>query len=100
MKKLYLHLYGENQLHMDWRTPLESLGGLSPLEVARRGYAMHKSQQKYYQVEDGGKYDNALFGLYSTTVGPDTPGRNDFFENVSCVGDLPPLPTLLESPTA
>lgn len=100
VKKLYLHLYGENQLHMDWRTPLESLGGLSPLEVARRGYAMHKSQQKYYQVEDGGKYDNALFGLYSTTVGPDTPGRNDFFENVSCVGDLPPLPTLLESPTA
>lgn len=100
VKKLYLHLYAENEMVMDWKTPLQALNGKSPLEVARIGYDMHKSQHKYYQVKDGGKYDNARFGLYYTTVGPDTPGLNDFFEHVDCVNDLQPLPTLLKSPVA
>lgn len=100
VKKLYLHLYAENEIVMDWKTPQKALNGMSLLEVARLGYSMHKSQQKYYQVNDGGKYDNARFGLYFTTVGPDTPGKNDFFEHTDCIGGPKPLPTLLESPTA
>ncbi len=98
VKKLYIHLYGENQLHMPWKVPLEELGGLTPLEMARRGYAEHVSQQKYYQVKDGGKYDNALFGLYSTTVGLDS-GINDMFENIPTATPTP-SPTPAATPTA
>ena len=81
VKKLYIHLYDQNQLYMDWKTPLDALGGISPLTMAQVGYAEHASQHKYYQVEEGGKYDNAKFGLYFTTVGYDT-GLNDMFENI------------------
>lgn len=81
VKKLYIHLYGQNEVYMDWQTPLEELGGISPLRSAQVGYAEHVSQHEYYQVEAGGKYDNAKFGLYSTKVGNDT-GKNDFFENI------------------
>ena len=81
VKKLYLHLYKENQLRMDWLTPQAACGGLSLLEVARNGMKKHASQTKYYTVKDGGEYDNALFGLAVTTVGPDVE-KNDFFENI------------------
>ncbi|MDO5323945.1 MAG: PIG-L family deacetylase [Clostridia bacterium] len=91
VKKLYIHLYGENQVNMPWKVPLEELGGRTPLEVARLGYAEHASQQKYFQVEDGGKYDNSIFGLYFTTVGLDS-GANDMFENI-------PTPTPEITPT-
>ena len=91
VKKLYIHLYGENQVNMPWKVPLEELGGRTPLEVAQLGYAEHASQQKYFQVEDGGKYDNSIFGLYFTTVGLDS-GANDMFENI-------PTPTPEITPT-
>ena len=91
VKKLYIHLYSENQVNMPWKVPLEELGGRTPLEVAQLGYAEHVSQQKYFQVEDGGKYDNSIFGLYFTTVGLDS-GINDMFENI-------PTPTPEITPT-
>ena len=91
VKKLYIHLYGENQVNMPWKVPLEELGGRTPLEVAQLGSAEHASQQKYYQVEDGGKYDNSIVGLYFTTVGLDS-GANDMFENI-------PTPTPEITPT-
>lgn len=81
VKKLYLHLYKENQIRMDWLTPQPACGGLSLLEVARKGMAKHASQTKYYKVKDGGEYDNALYGLAVTTLGPDV-AKNDFFENL------------------
>ena len=31
--------------------------------------------------EDGGEWDNALFGLWRTNVGPDVE-KNDLFENI------------------
>ena len=106
VKKLYIHLYGENQVHMPWKVPLEELGGRTPLEVARVGYAEHKSQQEYYQVNDGGKYDNALFGLYFSTVGLDS-GANDMFENIptptpepTATPEITPTPIPTEVPTA
>ena len=85
VKKLYLHLYKENQLRMDWVSPREELGGLSLLEVARNGMEKHASQTKYYKVKDGGEYDNALYGLALTTVGEDVQ-KNDFFENIPLSG--------------
>lgn len=81
VKKLYLHLYKENQIRMDWLTPQPACGGLSLLEVARKGMEKHASQTKYYKVKDGGEYDNALYGLAFTTVGEDV-SRDDFFENI------------------
>ena len=81
VKKLYLHLYKENQIRMDWTTPQPACGGLSLLEVARKGMEKHASQTKYYSVKDGGEYDNALYGLALTKVGEDVE-KNDFFENI------------------
>ena len=81
VKKLYHHLYKENQIEMDWETPLDSLGGHTALEVAKLGMNEHASQLKYYRVKSHGTYDNAKFGLYSTTVGPDVE-KNDFLENI------------------
>jgi len=82
VKKLYHHLYKENQIRMDWTTPLEALNGYSPLQVAQIGMKEHASQTKYFSVKDGGKYDNAKFGLYFTTVGQDVE-KNDFLEHIA-----------------
>lgn len=80
--KTYIHLYAENQIRMDWKQPLSAFGGKTGLEVATEAFQCHVSQlNKHYRVEDGGQYDNALFGLWRTTVGNDVQG-NDLFENV------------------
>lgn len=80
--KLYLHLYGERPVVMDWRAPQECYQGESALSVAARGFAMHRSQQGTdYEVLDEGPYDNRLFGLYFSTVGDDVM-KNDFLENL------------------
>ncbi|MBR6219783.1 MAG: PIG-L family deacetylase [Clostridia bacterium] len=81
VKKLYLHLYDKNQIMMDWETKLDSLAGYSPLKVAQIGMKEQASQLKYYSVKSHGKYDNAKFGLYMTTVGEDV-AKNDFLENI------------------
>ena len=81
VKKLYIHLYKENEIRMDWTSPREELNGYTLLKVAQIGMSKHASQTKYYSVKDGGQYDNARFGLYATTVGPDV-AKNDFFENI------------------
>ena len=81
VKKLYHHLYAENQIEMDWETPLDSLNGYTPLKVAQIGMNEHASQLKYYAVKSHGKYDNSKFGLYFTTVGPDE-AKNDFLEHI------------------
>lgn len=95
VKKLYLHLYSEDVIDFDWDAPYEELGDRTPLEVAKAGYAKHVSQQKYYQVEDGGKYDNSLFGLAYSTVGEDT-RHDDLFENI----DPTPTPVPTAEPTS
>lgn len=81
VKKLYLHLYGENSIKMDWQTAFAELDGKTPSQMAALGYKQHASQHKYFKYEDGGKYDNARFGLIHTSVGPDVE-KNDFFENI------------------
>lgn len=91
VKKLYLHLYDENQLKMDWRQPLEAFEGKTALQVAKEAFKFHKSQQggsvkyrgkKYvFEVKDSGWFDNSLYGLAHTAVGLDVQ-KNDFFENI------------------
>jgi len=91
VKKLYLHLWPENRLLMDWKTPMANFGGRTPLDVAREAYAFHASQQGarhdfqkqtfFFKVHDGGILDNALFGLARSTVGLDEAG-NCFLEHI------------------
>ncbi len=81
-QKLYLHLYGEGKITMDWRVPLSAFGGKTALELANEAYAMHVSQQEYHQnVYDSGDYSSAEYGLAYSAVGADE-ARNDFFEHV------------------
>ncbi len=80
--KTYLHLWPENQVRMDWNTPLAAFDGKNGLEVAADAFACHKTQQvKTYRVQDGGEYDNALFGLWRTNVGLDE-AKIDLFEHI------------------
>ena len=88
--KLYLHLYGENPIVMEWGE-LELTNpffqGQTALEAAVKAFDCHVSQQTYFQVAASGPYDCRKFGLYYTNVGPDEAG-NDFFEHL----ELPRLP--------
>jgi LmbE family N-acetylglucosaminyl deacetylase len=87
--KLYLHLYPENEIVMDWRIPDPALDGRSPLQAAKDAYAFHVTQQnagtavigKDFEVTDEGEFSCSRFGLYRSLVGPDMK-KNDFFENI------------------
>ena len=82
VKKLYVHLYGENQVHMNWNIPMEECGGFTPWEIAVASFEMHHSQYGYFRMERQSiEYDSSLFGLYRSVVGPDSAG-NDMFENL------------------
>ena len=84
VKKLYLHLYKENQIELDWDTPLDAFDGQTGMEIARQAYKLHASQpQKGYWVygkED--EYNSSLFGLAYTVVGEDVE-KNDLFEHIT-----------------
>lgn len=82
--KLYLHLYKDNPIVMDWDKPLRAFSGKTGYEVAKLGYAQHLSQHRYeqYQVEPKDSENSSYhFGLAKSTVGLDTL-KNDFFENI------------------
>lgn len=81
VKKLYRHLEARGQICFDWSVPYAELGGKTPMEVARAAYACHASQQKYFQMEERGAYDNRLFGLSYSVVGEDQL-HTDLFENL------------------
>ena len=82
VKKLYLHLYAENEIEMDWHIPLEAFSGMTGLEVAQLGLDKHVSQRAItYKMLESGPYDCRKFGLYMTTVGADVQ-KNDFFEHI------------------
>ncbi|MEZ4358511.1 MAG: phosphodiester glycosidase family protein [Eubacteriales bacterium] len=82
VKKLYLHLYDENKITMDWRIPLSSFNGKTALEMAEAGYSEHLSQQDLsFKVLDTGRTSCAEFGLCYSSVGSDV-NKDDFFENI------------------
>ena len=93
-KKLYLHLYRDNPIEMDWDKPMEFFGGKTGYEMAEIAYGMHVSQHEsgqknadtgkfeYFKVEPReSKYSCYRFGLAYSAVGEDV-NQNDFFENV------------------
>lgn len=88
VSKVYLHLYPEHTIIMDWTIPLEKFGGKTAFEMAELGFAKHVSQREWFSVRTKGVHDCRAFGLYYTTVGYDTPeGIPDFFENISTFSD-------------
>ncbi len=88
VKKLYRHLWPENQITMDWSIPLKSMGGATGIELADSAYELyHKTQEAsgFSVGTTGVEYDNRLFGLVHSTVGEDV-NRNDFLENIDLSG--------------
>lgn len=95
VQKAYFHLYGENQIVMDFDTPQDCFDGLSAFQVTQKyGYPCHVSQQytwftqwingysgeitKASQIKT---YNPCEYGLYYSSVGEDV-NKNDMFENV------------------
>ncbi|MCL1963813.1 MAG: PIG-L family deacetylase [Firmicutes bacterium] len=100
-QKLYLHLYAENQLTMDFDAPLDLFGGRTGREVADDAFVgFHISQRNtIYRASDRGPYNCALWGLAYTRVGQDE-ARDDFFENVEETPEEPePVPEPVLTPT-
>ena len=91
-QKLYLHLFEENPIQMNWEIPMSSQNGVTSLEIASKAFHCHESQlglsakmkngKKYrFEVVAGGPLDNGSFGLAYSSVGPDV-ACNDFMEHV------------------
>ena len=81
-QKLYLHLYPDNQITMDWNKPLDAFDGMTALEAANEAYHMHVSQLEYHSdVYGDGDYSSLLYGLALTAVGQDV-AKDDFFEHI------------------
>jgi len=101
-QKLYLHLYAENRITMDWNRPLASFGGKTALTVANEAYHMHVSQLEYHgNVYGAGKYSSLEYGLAFSAVGPDE-AKDDFFEHIDPArlsGYAAPTPELAAAPT-
>lgn len=84
VKKLYIHLYEENPITIDFNVPLSSFGGISAYDVARQALKQNISQRRYSHlvyVHDGEEYSCADWGLRYTSVGLDV-DKNSFFENI------------------
>ena len=82
VSKVYIHLYEENQIVMDWSQPLYEDSPLTPLVLATEAFDKHASQRDSFSLEKHGVlYDNRCFGLFYSTVGEDQL-KNDFFENI------------------
>ncbi len=80
--KTYLHLYSQNAIKMNLRTPIERLNGRTALEAAQDAYLKHESQQVWdFIVSDDYEHSCAEFGLYRSLVGADT--GNDMLENIT-----------------
>ncbi len=80
-KKLYIHLWKEGQVKLDWNEEVPGFDGFTGMQLARRAFDKHRSQQRFVRFNLGYKYPNWLFGLYSTSVGPDET-RSDLFEHI------------------
>ena len=84
VQKLYLHLYKEGRIDMDWDRPLDAFQGRTGYEMAAEAYAQHLSQHRYeqFKVEPrDSRYSSYRFGLAFSAVGDDVQ-KDDFFENI------------------
>lgn len=94
--KTYIHLWGENEIVMDWDVPLDAFGGRTAFEMTQEGFRCHKSQHWTWfygwiygkngktisKATDIKTYSPCKYGLYRTNVGVDTGEVADMFENI------------------
>ena len=94
--KLYIHLYRENPIVMNYDTHLEAFDGLTAFQVSQRlGFPCHKSQRwtmfsgwlygSHNQITKASEistFSPCQFGLYRSTVGADE-DKNDFLEHIT-----------------
>lgn len=81
LPKIYLHLYPENKIELDWKQPQDVFGGKTALEMAEAAFKLHRSQQKNHYMGKSAVYNTERFGLVESNVGADVE-KNDFFENI------------------
>ncbi len=94
-QKVYLHLYEENPITMNYDIPLEYYNGMTAYEVSKLGYAEHESQQytwftdwlkgknnEYTKATDIKTYSPTKFGLYYSKNGNYETLDNDLFYDV------------------
>lgn len=98
--KIYLHMYGENAIRMDWDKPLSHFGGKTAFEVSRDiGFPCHVSQYPdfiwYYtgvnSAAEVPEYNPCDYGLYYSLVGKDT-WKTDMFEHLLTRAELEEYP--------
>jgi len=104
-KKLYVHLYPINRLfHEYWENPYPSLGNQTPRQVATTGLHCHVSQgpdrwivaSVYNPTYYRSQWPSEWWGLYASTVGPDTVLTNSLTVNGYRVGGVASAGTFLE----
>ena len=98
-QKFYSHLYNrDNGVIIEWGNVfLSKFGGVSALEMAKKGYLCHDSQQwTSFRVMTDDYGDCRQFGLYRSTVGDDV-AKNDLLEHVIFEPEPTEIPT--EMPT-
>lgn len=83
VKKLYIHMYDQNQIFIDVDTPLDSFGGKTARKIAMEGMWKWKNGLEEKKIENirSGKYHPSDYGLYFSAVGEDV-AKNDFLENI------------------
>ena len=99
-EKVYLHLYKENPITMNYDIPLEYYNGMTAYEVSKLGYAEHESQQytwftdwlkgknnEYTKATDIKTYSPTKFGLYYSKNGNYETLDNDLFYDVEIISN-------------
>ena len=103
-EKVYLHLYAENSITMNYDIPLEYYNGMTAYEVSKLGYAEHDSQQytwftdwlkgknnEYTKATDIKTYSPTKFGLYYSKNGNYETLDNDLFYDVEIISNEEPI---------
>lgn len=103
-EKVYLHLYKENPITMNYDIHLEYYNGMTAYEVSKLGYAEHDSQQytwftdwlkgknnEYTKATDIKTYSPTKFGLYYSKNGNYETLDNDLFYDVEITNNEEPI---------
>lgn len=93
-KKVYVHLYKENPITLNFDEPSDLFGGKSAFNVSQDAFSFHKSQhwtwfygwiygknQAITKATQISSYNPCEYGLYYSAVGEDV-DKNDLLENI------------------
>lgn len=90
--KIYIHLYKNNPIKMNYDIPLEYFGGKTAYEMSKMGFIEHESQRRawftrwlegndnnYKSATEIVNYSPLDYGLYYSTVGYENEDNNMFY---------------------